>query len=228
MKYQWILFDLDNTILDFDRSETFAFKKSFEDFQIPYNASYLEIYHEINRKCWEALEKGLINQVQLRIIRMANFFKAINIQIDDRAFGKQYLKNLSETQFFIEGAKNLLDHLHTKYALAIITNGLQEVQRHHIAVNDLTSYFKTIIVSDEIGVSKPQKAFFDYTFKQIGQPDKASVLVIGDSLSSDIKGGINYGLDTCWFNPKNKPNILKLTPTYQAKHTEDIKHILTN
>lgn len=226
MTYQWILFDLDNTLMDFDQSEKKALQLAIEELDVPYLERYLHIYHKINKKTWRAYEDGDITKAELRSARFIHFFKAINLKEDPLAFGNRYLYYLSQTPFMMEGAMELLDAIQARYKMAIITNGFKEVQRPRLKKMALEDYFETIVVSDEIGVSKPDAAFFEYTFEQIEHPPKKEVLVVGDNINSDIKGGHRFGLDTCWMNPARNRNNAGIKPTYTIQHLEELKKML--
>lgn len=214
MNYNWLLFDLDNTLLDFTASERYALQTGLEQEGIPYSETIRDIYKEINTYCWGEYEEGRLDKESLRTVRFERFFEAIKAFVDPVVFSQRYRELLAETEFKVPGAMELLDSLKPNYRLGIITNGLKEVQRPRLKKTGLDDYFELIVVSDEIGHAKPQSGFFDYAFDQIGHPNKDGVLVIGDSLNSDIKGGNNYGVDTCWFNPKQRDNITAIQPRY--------------
>lgn len=226
MPYEWILFDADNTLFDFDQSAKHSLEKTIRDFGIDYVSEHQTIYEKINKACWKQFEDGLIPQSQLRNMRFELFLKEIDEQADIPSISTYYLKCLSETDFMLDGARALLDRLHGKIKMVIVTNGLKEVQRPRITKAKLTHYFETIVVSDEIGVAKPYSAFYDYTFQQISHPNKKSVLKIGDSLNSDIQGGLNYGLDTCWYNPKQATNNSSFQPTYEISTLDEIDQLV--
>lgn len=226
MNYKWLLFDLDNTLMDFDRSERSALDQALSDFGLESNETLRAIYHRINAACWKAFEDGQLNKEDLRHQRFELFFKAIEKGIDPKRFSRIYLEYLSQTDFLIEGAESLLQEFQQEFNLAIITNGLKEVQRPRLRQSGIDQYFKTLIVSDEIGHAKPQSAFFDYTFQEIAQPAKSDVLVIGDSLNSDMRGGIQYGLDTCWYNAKAKNNATELLPKFEIQNLSELKQVV--
>ncbi|MEM1322018.1 MAG: YjjG family noncanonical pyrimidine nucleotidase [Bacteroidota bacterium] len=227
MKYHHLLFDADNTLFDFDRSEQHALRGSIEAKGIPFQAHHLHTYHQINKACWTAFEEGRMTQDELRKERFVQFLEAIELKADGEAFGRDYLYRLANTDFLIPGAKALLDRLRGQFRLVMITNGLKEVQRPRLRHTQLGPYFDLIVVSDEIGVSKPHKGFFDYTFQHLGYPEKEQTLVIGDSLSSDIKGGYQYGLNTCWFNPQGKDNASGIQPTYEVNSMSELQTFLS-
>ena len=226
LNYQWLLFDADNTLFDFDRSEKYALSRVFQDFGLEYNEELGAIYHRINSMCWKAFEDGDMDKQELRYKRFELFFDEIGKHGNPVEFSKRYLGYLAETGYMIPGAYDLLGALSIQFQLAIITNGLKEVQRPRLRQSAIDHFFQVIVVSDEIGHSKPNAAFFSYTFEQMGQPDKGDTLVIGDSLNSDIRGGHQYGLDTCWYNPAEKENTGTIDPTFIIKDLDEIKQII--
>ena len=226
MNYSWILFDLDNTLLDFNLAAQYALKKTFLQYEIPFTEQFTQKYIGINKQVWTEFENGTLSAVQLRSERFKRFFNTIKHYHDPHEAGKYYLTHLAETTFVIDNAKSLLEELLPQKKLAIVTNGLKEVQRLRIQKAGLTPYFQTIVVSDEIGVSKPHEAFFDHVFEQMGYPDKKEVLMVGDSISSDIRGGNQYGIDTCWYNPESLHNNSKFQATFEIAELSILKEFI--
>lgn len=227
MKYNWLLFDADDTLFDFKKSAKYAMTQSLDHFKIDPPEGYYKVYKEINHAAWLAFEKKEITIEELRFSRFDKFLKAIGEYRDPIEMNDFYLHQLSQTDFMIDGAKKMIKELlEAGHELCMITNGLKEVQRPRIAKTKMGQYFKHIIISDEIGVSKPHAGFFEYAFEQIGHPDKSSALVIGDSLSSDIQGGNNFGLSTCWYNPNKNKNLTKHQPTYELHKLQELKKYL--
>ena len=226
MPYHWILFDADNTILDFDRSEREALGEALSERGIPFEDSYHHAYHRINKACWLAFERGELSRDELRVQRFELFLKEIGHRAEAGSFGVSYLQHLSKGSFLIEGAMEQVQRLAKQYRLALVTNGLKEVQRPRIAQSGLGPYFQTIIVSDEIGHSKPNASFFEYTFDQIGHPPKEEVLIIGDNLNADIRGGAEFGIHTCWYNPRQEENKLGVSPTYEVAELQKLDTFL--
>ncbi len=222
MKYEWILFDADNTLLDFTKASEKAFAKALQNMDIPHQVDYFSRYKKANHVVWTAFENGEIEAITLRSKRFELFLTDIQIERDPALFNTHYLNNLVAHTTLYKGALNMLDGLKDKTKLGLITNGLKEVQRPRLRHTGIYHLFDTIVVSDEIGVAKPNPAYFDYVFREMNYPPKEKVLVVGDNLLSDIKGGINYGTDTCWFNPENKENTTPFSPTFVARNFEEI------
>jgi YjjG family noncanonical pyrimidine nucleotidase len=227
MRYPWILFDADDTLFDFKRSARHALALTLEDYKIEATETHFQIYETINHEVWLAFERLEITATELRKIRFERFLEVIGEYRDPLELNRYYLNLLSKTRFMLDGAMELVELLHQKkYRMGLITNGLKEVQRPRIAHAKMDKYFKVIVVSDEIGVSKPHEGFFEYTYVEMGRPDKAEVIVVGDSLNSDIQGGINFGVDTCWFNPHGASNLTDHQPTYQIQKLNELWEIL--
>jgi len=227
MQYNWLFFDADNTLFDFDLAAKTAFKQLLNQLEIDSTAERFKQYKSINAQCWRAFEEGEINAEELRRKRFADFFAAIEVERDPLQANSNYLQRLSEQAVLLEGALDLLNRLKSKgYRMVIITNGLKEVQRPRLAKAALHDYFETIVVSDEIGHAKPAAAFFDYTFQQIDHPAKEETLVIGDNINSDIRGGYDYGLDTCWYNPHRQENVTPIRPTFEIQQLQELESLL--
>lgn len=227
MQYNWLLFDADNTLFDFDRSAEQAFAQALEIMKIGHQPDYFKLYKEISDSCWRKFEDGLMTADELRRERFHLFFLEIQAQYDPLEANACYLKELANQALLLDGARSLLERLRRhNFRMSIITNGLKEVQRPRLAKAALDQYFDVIVVSDEIGHSKPDEAFFEYTFQQLGRPDKERMLVIGDNLNSDIRGGQNFGLKTCWFNPLQQKNTTDVQPNYEIQHLRELEPLL--
>lgn len=224
MTYQWLLFDADNTLFDFNLAEVKALENAFHDFGYAYNGSTGDIYRTINKRVWEQLELGEITAKELRTARFSQLFAAIGIDGEPEPFSEAYLRHLANCGDLVAGAEALIQQVNQDYRLGLITNGLSDVQRPRLATSPLEPYFETITISDEIGVAKPDPGIFDVAFAQMGHPQKTAVLIIGDSLSSDMQGGLNYGIDTCWYNPGGKETDLPVT--YNIQRLEELSAIL--
>ncbi len=227
MRYPWVLFDADDTLFDFKRSARHSLTKTLEDYQISATEIHFQVYETINHEVWLAFERQEITAVQLRKLRFERFLDTIGEYRDPLEMNRYYLDLLSKTKFMLDGAVELVEDLQRKsYRIGLITNGLQEVQRSRLAHAKMEKYFEIVVVSDEIGVSKPHTGFFEHAFKEMGQPSKSEVIIVGDSLNSDIQGGINFGVDTCWFNPHGATNLTDHKPTYQIEKLEALHEIL--
>lgn len=205
MKYDVVLFDADGTLFDFERAETYALEAAFRDSGLAYKPSYLHDYSTVNREAWRQFERGEITNAELRVVRFERFCERAGVEEDPQRLSARYLSRLAETSFLIEGASEVVRELSGRCRLAIVTNGLTEVQRGRFGRSPISSHFEQIIISEEVGSQKPDPSIFAYTLERMGLRDKTTVLMVGDSLSSDIQGGVNFGIDTCWFNPSAQP-----------------------
>ena len=202
-KYTSILFDADNTLLDFDKAENVGLKKVMELYNLPITDENCRKYSEINAALWKKFEKGEIQKNDIKATRFKIFFEFMGVKekIDPLQVNETYLSFLKEGAYTIEGAKELCENLKEKgYSLYIITNGIALTQARRLKKSGLLPYFKEVFVSETVGFPKPKKEYFDYVLSNIDEKDKSKVLVIGDSLSSDIKGAQNAGLDYIWYN----------------------------
>jgi 2-haloacid dehalogenase len=227
-KYELILFDLDGTLFDYERAEEYALKSSMDHFDIELTPElYLEKYKKINRIVWREFEKGETSLEQLKLKRFKILFDVLGIKQNIEAFSDKYLYYISKTSFVTDGAKEIVSSLYGKYKLALATNGIYSAQYERLRRSPLKDYFDVFVVSEKIGIAKPDPDFFSYVFREARHSDKRTAIIVGDSLSSDIKGGLNFGIDTCWFNPEKIRNEGDISPTYEIEKLNQIKDILT-
>lgn len=212
--YELILFDLDDTLLDFKAAEQTAFSALLSEFFIRDDGKLLAAYSVINQQVWAELEQKLITPNQVKVLRFQRLIELFSLNITPHEMSKVYLSKLSENSTEIPGALQLLSSLSGEYRLGLVTNGLSQVQNPRIQNSGLRPYFEHVFISEELGVSKPSAEFFSLVFEKFQNPDKNQTLIVGDSMSSDIKGGIEFGIDTCWFNPDN--HLPKYNPTFSV------------
>lgn len=216
MNYSLILLDADDTLFDYDRAERFALETVLSYYR--HTGSFEEIlatYRHINGRLWKELEKGTITKDELRTDRFSRLFAAHDLHYDVPGFSERYLGQLAQGSFLIPGAEELCARLGESRTLIIVTNGIRDVQIPRIQGSPLHPYIQDIVVSEEVGANKPDPRIFEYALRKAGHTDKKSVLMVGDSLTSDIRGGNTFGIDTCWFNPGNTINTGDIAPTYQ-------------
>ena len=222
MSYCWILFDADGTLFDYDTAEANALQQSFEQLKHPYDVSYNQIYREINAKLWLAFEQGQVTQDDLRTRRFEELLNTIGSEAPPRTFSNLYLHNLSQQTILIDGAELVLKQLANRCRFVIITNGLTQVQRPRFRDSAIAPLMTDVVISEEVGCAKPDREIFDIAFEKMDHPPKADVLMVGDSLSSDIQGGFNYGLDTCWYNPIRKNNEIEADITFEITSLDEL------
>jgi len=213
-------------LFDYDKAEGVALRSTFEALGFAYEAPYAQVYRRINGDIWLDFENGKISQERLRTKRFELLFDAIGIDCDPGEFSKRYLANLALGTVLIEGAEDVVKSLYGRVGLLLITNGLADVQRPRFARSAVGQYFSDVVISEEVGVAKPDTAIFEVAFAKMGLPRKEEVLIVGDSLTSDIKGGHNYGIDTCWFNPKRKPSHSGVVAHYEIGELHELPLLL--
>jgi 2-haloacid dehalogenase len=220
--YPWLWCDADGTLFDYDLAEVTALKRTFESLRLRYEENYLNSYQEINHGLWQALERQEIAPDVLRVRRFELLLA--NLKLDGAAeeMSTIYIQQLGLCTDLIEGAYEVLQALHGNCRFAIVTNGLQAVQHSRLSLSTIRDFIDEIIISEEVGAAKPQTAFFEVASERTGHPAKSDVLIIGDSLTSDIQGGVNYGIDTCWYNPASAPRPDHLPLTYEIKHLNEL------
>jgi len=204
-KYKWLIFDADNTLFDYDTAEKLALLKTLDDFEINYDSgSIIDTYHKINHKLWMQFETGEVkSQAEIKHKRTQQLFEVLNVQRDIDKFANDYLFNLSQNDQLLNNAFNIIQTLNDTHQMIIMTNGMTMVQKPRFNNSPIRKYFQHIVISEEIKHSKPSPKIYDHAFELMNHPNKEEVLMIGDNLGSDIQGGINYGIDTVWYNPKN-------------------------
>lgn len=199
-----VLLDLDDTILDFHAAERRALRLAFEQLGISTDERILDRYSVINKYCWEQLELGRRSREQILTDRFCMLFEEEGIAVSGAQAQAVYEGHLCEGHFFVPGAPELLETLRGKYRLFIISNGNIKTQAGRLASAGISPYFENIFISEAIGCNKPSVEFFERCIAQIPDFDRRRAIVVGDSLSSDIRGGINAGIMTCWFAPHGK------------------------
>ncbi|YCA45607.1 YjjG family noncanonical pyrimidine nucleotidase [Bacillus sp. JZ8] len=224
--YDIIFFDIDDTLFDFTKSEQESFNKVFNKYDLLNSLKlYEKSYQEISKVLWRDLEGGKMSLIELGSERFRRLFLEHELEIDAAVFNQDYLGLLGEQTHLVQGAEKVINSLSHK-RLAIITNGYTDVQTSRINNSPLKDIFEHVIISESIGFQKPQMEIFDYAFNKLNIKDKSNVLMVGDSLTSDIQGGMNYGIDTCWFNHKYKENNTSLKPTYEINKLESLLEVI--
>ena len=222
MRYETVLFDADQTLLDFHKSEYEAICETMQLNGIIPDDEKVKLYSEINSALWKALERGEIEKNVLVYRRFELLLDRIGAEGDAKKMAEAYVSALSTKGYLLDGAKEMCKHLYGKVRMYIVTNGLETVQRGRYAICGIEKYFDGIFISGVIGAEKPSVKFFDYVGRNIKNFDKSKTLIVGDSLTSDMRGGIDFGIDTCWYAPCGEMST-DMEITYVARDFNDIE-----
>ena len=222
-----VLFDLDDTLFDFHKAEKIALTKTLVHFGIDPTEETLALYSTINAAHWKRLELGEISREEVKVGRYRELFKTIGVECDPVKATAYYESMLAIGHYFMPGAPELLEVLYGKYRLYIVSNGTAKVQEGRIGSSGIAKYMDGIFISQILGANKPDKQFFDICFAEIPDFSLSETVIIGDSLSSDIKGGINAGITTVWFNPKGIENDNDIKPDYTIKELSEVPGLLS-
>ena len=214
MSYSILLFDLDDTLLDFKEIETSALRRLFEQHGYVFSDGLWQVYNTVNKGLWQEYESGSLSLNKVLNTRFSETMSKFNVAVDGALWERQYRQLLGEGHQRISGALETCQKLSQSYRLFIITNGIRETQIKRLKMSGLYPLFEEIFDSESVGYQKPSKDFFEFVVKHIDNFDMGSALIIGDSLSTDIKGGRQFGIDTCWFNRHAKSNTSEIQATY--------------
>lgn len=222
---EFLFLDLDDTILDFHKAERIAVGKTIRDFGVEPTKEILARYHVINKAHWEKLERGEITRAEVLVNRFAVLFEELGVAADPTTCARDYERNLSTGHYFLPGAEEAVKHLHKKYRLYLASNGTAAVQHSRLTSAGLYPYFEKVFISQEIGYNKPSREYFEACFAEIPDFDPDRAMMVGDSLTSDILGGIHAGLTTVWVNPEGKENG-EIRPDYEIGSIAELEGLL--
>lgn len=223
---EFLLLDLDDTILDFHQSEYVAIRRTLPVYGVTPTDEVCDLYSRINLAHWKALERKEITREELMVSRFVQLFEQLGVQADAKSCAVTYMDYLGQGHYFIPGAFEAVERLSKKYKLYLVSNGTTEVQVKRIASAKIEPLFRGIYISQQVGVDKPDKLFFDRVFADIPGFDRTKAMIIGDSTSSDMQGGKNAGIATCWINPKHRKAPEHLTPDYQLESITQLEDLL--
>ena len=223
---EFLFLDLDDTILDFHKAERIAISKTFQTFGLEPTEAVLDRYHVINRQHWERLEKGELTREQVLQGRFEVLFREMGRSADAAAIARTYEHNLSIGHYFLPGAREALDALGKHCRLYLASNGTASVQQGRLTSAGLYPVFEKVFVSQELGFNKPSIKFFNACTRQIPGYDPKKAMMVGDSLTSDIQGGINAGMATCWVNPTHAPGRPDIRPDYEITALSELEGLL--
>lgn len=227
MRYKVILFDFDDTLVDFHDAEVQAYAHLMRHYEVPSHLHDYRRFKEINQNHWEAFQRGEITKAEVLSHRFIETFETYGMAVNGQEADIIFRDGLARAPIkWLAGITPMLKTLHSQYALAIVTNGVTDTQERRIAQTDLLSVMDHVFISDKVGVQKPHVGFFEAVFEVFHQYEKEDFLIVGDSLTSDIQGGINAGIDTCWFNHRHLENQTDIQPTYTIEKIGALKEIL--
>ncbi len=205
MKYPYLLFDADNTLFDFDRSNRVAFNAVCAAHDLPCNDESFALYERCNNAMWAAFDRGECTKDFLVVQRFRNFFAILGVNRDPEACNELHQRTLGQQSYLLPHAEEVCRELSRSHKLYLVTNAVASVQRGRLSRSSVKDCFAAAFISEEAGAAKPDPAYFDYVFDRIDGITRENCLVIGDSLSSDMRGANNYGLPCCWYNPRHLP-----------------------
>ena len=223
---RFVFLDVDDTLLDFRKSEVIALEKTLAEFDLPFSEEIAKLYSAINAAQWAKLERGEMTRAEVRLRRFALLLEKLKADRDPEAVRQCYERHLGCGHYFLAGAEALLEALYGKYRLFVASNGTTAVQQGRLQSANIERYFDAIFLSEQIGSAKPQRAFFEDCFAKIPDFDKEQAIILGDSLGSDIRGGINAGIKTCWYNPYGKIATDGVVPDYEIATLDEFPSLL--
>lgn len=227
MKYQYLLFDADDTLFDFPRASSRAFETMCRAHGIPYTPEVYRLYHEINQELWTAFDRGEVTKEFVTLERYVRFLKALDLDRDPAACNRDYLSALGEGVYPLPHAEAVCRELRDRgHRMYIITNAVASVQRSRLRGSVFAELFEAAFISEEAGAAKPSRAYFDYVRRRLPGLTAENALVVGDSLTTDIQGANNAGLPCCWFNRAGKPKPEELRVDYEIADLRELLEIV--
>ncbi|MBQ6852197.1 MAG: YjjG family noncanonical pyrimidine nucleotidase [Oscillospiraceae bacterium] len=224
--YEFLLLDLDDTILDFKLAEKIALDQTLQSFDLKPTREVCARYSQINQLHWEMLERKELTREQVKVGRFNMLFQEYGIQADSKICARRYMENLAQGHYFIPGAREAVTRLSKKYKLYLVSNGTADVQLSRLNSAGIGKYFQKIFISEQVGADKPDPVFFRRCFEKIPGFERRKALIVGDSLTSDMLGGKNAGIDSCWVNPQKKPVREDIPVTYQIGALSELEDLL--
>ena len=221
-RYKVLLFDSDNTLFNHNAHEKLALAEAFAEYGEPLKEGVYELYHEINANCWKEFELGVIHPRGLFIERFDRLAKKTNASFDPERMNAIFTPALGRQSVPFEDSYEVCEKLSKTHTLYIITNGTHSIQLYRYERSPLRPFFSGIFTAESMGANKPKAEFFENVLRQIGNPPKSDCIVIGDSLTSDMQGGVNAGIDTCWFNPNALKNPYDFSVTYEIRSLREL------
>lgn len=232
MAIKVVFIDIDNTLLSFSDYVKGAMKDGFFEFNLkPYSEDMFLVFEKINNSLWRQVEDGTISFEEVKRVRFDLIFKELKIDFEGRIFEEYFRKKLFDSAIPEPGAIKMLEYLSGKYVLAVASNGPYEQQINRLKIGKMYDFFSYFFISTKIGAQKPTNAFFEHCFKEIEESNNMKLLpseamIIGDSLTSDIKGGSDFGMKTCYYLRERMPKYEDIKPDFVIENLEEISDIL--
>ncbi|MDX3772766.1 pyrimidine 5'-nucleotidase [Chromatiaceae bacterium AAb-1] len=222
MKYKWILFDADDTLFSFDAYQ--GLQQMFSRFEYEFSTADFAYYQSINLPLWQQYQQGSINAQQLQHNRFVPW--ADKLGMSPQQLNAAFLDAMAQICTPLPGARELLGSLSGKVQMGIITNGFTALQQIRLERTGLHGLFNPLVISEQVGAAKPDRIIFEHAFSLMGHPPKAEILMVGDNLHSDIQGGINAGIATCWLNRHGHEKTDDIEPDYQVSSLTELQQLL--
>ncbi|EPG4897169.1 pyrimidine 5'-nucleotidase [Citrobacter koseri] len=222
MKWDWIFFDADETLFTFDSFT--GLQRMFLDYSVTFTAEDFQDYQAVNKPLWVDYQNGAITSLQLQHQRFVGWGEQLNVPPEE--LNDAFMNAMAEICAPLPGAVSLVNALHGKVKMGIITNGFTSLQQIRLERTGLRDRFDLLVISEEVGVAKPDPRIFDYALEQAGSPDRSRVLMVGDTAESDILGGINAGLSTCWLNAHHREQPAGIEPTWTVASLSELEQLL--
>jgi YjjG family noncanonical pyrimidine nucleotidase len=224
--YRWIIFDADGTLYDFEAAERIALERTLGFFELEVTPEIYAAYRSISVDLWAAFERGELTSQTLRVRRFELLMDEFDLGPDPSGVSRRYIEDLGRQNSLLPDAARVVEQLASRFRLLLATNGIAEVQRNRFGRSEIRRHFHDVVISDEIGVAKPDPGYFDIAFERMGHPARSEVLMVGDGLSSDIAGGAGYGIDTCWICPSGHGDGVRPRPTFTISRVKDLVPIV--
>ena len=221
-KWDWIFFDADETLFTFDSFT--GLQRMFLDYSVTFTAEDFQDYQAVNKPLWVDYQNGAITSLQLQRQRFVGWGEQLNVPPEE--LNDAFMNAMAEICAPLPGAVSLVNALHGKVKMGIITNGFTSLQQIRLERTGLRDRFDLLVISEEVGVAKPDPRIFDYALEQAGSPDRSRVLMVGDTAESDILGGINAGLSTCWLNAHHREQPAGIEPTWTVASLSELEQLL--
>ncbi|MBW3695678.1 dUMP phosphatase [Vibrio sp. T187] len=222
MKYDWIFFDADETLFHFDAFK--GMQLMFSRFGVEFTKQDYAVYQETNLPLWVDYQNGVIDAQQLKHTRFERWAEKLNTTTAE--LNSAFLNAMADICTLLPGARELMEALHGKVNMGIITNGFTELQAIRLERTGMTEYFKHVVISEEVGIAKPDAGIFEHAHQVSGMPDKQRMLMVGDNPHSDILGGLNFGIETCWLNSSDESTPEGVSPHYQVSSLKELQALL--